>query len=231
MNEIDLLRQRVTALERRLRWTGLLIIIIILAAGVVGAMNMQNEILHVRGIVVTDASGRERIILGAPMGEASKNERLGETTGLAVLDTLGRLHVSVGTNNPLVLADGRKGRRVSTSVGLTIYDPRDGKERGGIGAFADGRANICLDYGNATKEAACIAVAPDDQYAAVILNGTPREKDYDRVTMFVGADGGGSMKVMGGNENRGGVMIRAGNGPPRITVYDTTGVVSKDLLR
>ena len=68
-----------------------------------------------------------------------------------------------------------------------------------------------------------MAVAPDDQYAAVILNGTPSEPQFDRVTMDVGADGAGSIKAFGGGANNGGVMIRAGKGPPSVTMYDTPG--------
>ena len=140
-----------------------------------------------------------------------------------MLDSAGRLHVALGADNPLVLASGQTGTRIASSAGLTIYDPRNGQERGGMGAFVDGRANVCLDYATKSKEAACLAVAPNDQYAAVILNGTPSEPQFDRVTMYVGADGAGSIKAFGGGANNGGVMIRAGKGPPSVTMYDTTG--------
>jgi hypothetical protein len=229
MNELETLRQRVGALERHLRWAGA-VIALLAATGFVGFVIPEDEVLRVRGIVVTDAAGRERIVLGAPMSESSSDPRLAATSGVVVLDSLGLLNVCVGTNNPLVMEGGRLGKRIHASAGMTIYDPRDGKERGGIGAFTDGRANICLDYGSGSKEAACIAVAPGDEYAAVILNGTPKEKDYDRVTMFLGADGTGAIKVMGGNDNNGGVMMTAGNGPAKITVYDTTGTAMRNLL-
>ena len=92
-----------------------------------------------------------------------------------------------------------------------------------MSAYRDGRANLCLDYDATQKEAACLSVAPGDEYAAVILNGLPGEPQYDRVVMFVGEDGHGSIKVFGGGENNGGVLLRAGQGMPSITVYDTTG--------
>ena len=130
------------------------------------------------------------------MAAATKDAKLAEAIGIAVLDSLGRMNVALGTQNPLVLEDGSTGTRIAASAGLTIYDPRDGKERGGMGAFEDGRANMCLDYGERQKEAVCLSVAPADQYAAVLLNGTPGEPQFDRVVMYVGADGSGSIKAV-----------------------------------
>ena len=63
----------------------------------------------------------------------------------------------------------------------------------------------------------------------MILNGTPGEDVFDRVVMYAGADGQGSIKAFGGRANRGGVLIRAGSGPASVTVYDSTGTAIDDL--
>lgn len=230
MSEIEVLQHRLDRTERRVRWS-MAFCVLLGVLVLIGAAQANQEVLTARGLVITDAAGNERIVLGAPMGNASANPRLADAVGVAVLDSLGRLHVAVGANNPLILEEGQTGTRVAMSAGITIYDPRDGRERGGMGAFSDGRANVCLDYGAAPKEAACMAVAPGDEYAAVILNGTPGEDVFDRAVLFVGADGRGSIKVFGGRENRGGVMIRAGSGPASVTVYDSTGAAVEDLTR
>lgn len=112
-----------------------------------------------------------------------------------------------------------------------MHDPRNGKERGGMGAFADGRATVCLDYSAGAKEAACMSVAPGDEYAAVILNGLPGEPQFDRVTMFVGRNGAGSIKAFGGGANNGGVMIRSGSGQPQLLAIDSTGKLIGDVLK
>lgn len=233
MSEVEMLQRRLRRTERRVRWLMAFCLVLgtALLIGAAQANRANHDVLTARGLVITDAAGNERIVIGAPMGNASSNAQLADGVGIAVLDSSRRLHVAVGANNPLVLEDGTVGTRIAMSAGLTIYDPRDGRERGGMGAFADGRANICLDYGTATKEAACLAVAPNDDYAAVILNGTPEEEVFDRAVMFVGADGGGSIKVFGGRENRGGIMMRAGKGPASVTVYDSSGVAVGDLVR
>ena len=165
------------------------------------------------------------------MAAVTGDDRLVESVGLAVLDSAGRMNVAVGAGNPLVRADGSTGSRIAHGAGLTIYDPRDGKERGGMSAFDNGRANLCLDYDGGQKEAVCLTVAPGDQHAAVLLNGVPGEPQYDRVAMFVGADGRGSIKAFAGGNDNSGVMIRAGGGPPRITVHDSTGLPASEVLR
>jgi hypothetical protein len=190
----------------------------------------RPEVLTANGLVIVDDAGRPRVVIGAPGAAASEDPRLAATTGMIVLDSLNQLSVAVGTDAPLVLDDGSVGERIASSAGLTFYDPRDGKERGGIGAFADGRAVACLDYAGGQKEAACMVVAPDDQYSAVLLNGTPQESDYDRVGMFLGADGVGVLKAFGGGEHRDGVLIKAGGGLPEIMVFDSTQTQIDDLI-
>lgn len=228
-DSITQLATRVRQLERRL--CALLVVSLTLGVTAAKASSSPQDVLRVRGLVVVDAEGRERIVLGAPMGDASKNGKLANAVGLAVLDSAGKLHVALGANNPLVFRTGQLGTRTAQEAGLTIYDPRTGGERGGMGAFANGAANICLDYGTKDKEGACLSIAPDDQYAAVILNANPRYPQYDVATMFAGADGSASLKAFGAGQNTDGVMIRAGKGRARITVYDTSGKSPEELVR
>jgi hypothetical protein len=231
MREVDVLANRVKALEHRIRLLSIAAVLLATFA-LVAAGRPVADVIRTQGLVITDAAGRERIVLGAPMSGVSPNALLADAIGLAVVDSLGRLHIAVGTNTPLVLASGAIGKRIAGKAGLTFYDPRNGQERGGMGAFDDGRANVCIDYGTKAKEAACMAVAPNDQYAAFILNGTPAEPQFDRVTMYVGSDGSGSIKAFGGGSNNGGVLIRSGKGPPSMTVYDSAGSkVVSDLTK
>jgi hypothetical protein len=228
MSEVDVLTRRLAAMERQVRVLSV-VGVLLGAITLVAAVRPKADVLRAKGLVITDAAGRERIVLGAPMSSVTPNATLAGSVGLAVLDSVGRLHVAVGANNPLVLASGRTGKRIAGNAGLTVYDPRNGQERGGMSAFEDGRANVCIDYDGKSKEAACMTVAPNDQFAAFILNGTPSEPQFDRVTMYVGADGAGSIKAFGGGSNNGGVMIRAGKGRASITVYDSTGKTVGEL--
>ncbi len=226
MTELDVLRARLEKMERQVRVLGALVLLLACGA-LAAAVRPRAEVLRGRGLVITDARGHERIVLGAPLSDASANERLAQGVGVAVLDSLGRLSVALGVNNPLVMR-GRLSQRLGSDNGLNVYDPRTGDERGGFGVLDDGRANVCLDYAG-YKEAACMSVASGDGYAAVMLNGTPKEKQFDRVGLFVGADGRGLVKAFGGGTNESGVMLVGGKGPARVVLTDTTGKPARDL--
>lgn len=229
MSEVQRLEREVMALRKTIR--RLSAVMILGACGLLAAaLAPQESVIRARGLVIMDAAGRERIVLGDPMSDVTNDAKLADAIGIVVLDSLGQMNVALGVQNPLVVAGGQTAQRAVTGAGLTIYDPRDGKERGGISAFEDGRANVCLDYGEKQKEAACLSVAPADQYAAVLLNGTPGEPQHDRVAMFVGADGQGAIKVFGGYGNSGGVLLTAGASMPKIQVFDTTGAPVSELV-
>jgi hypothetical protein len=228
MSELEALNRRLARAERNVRRLSA-VLLVGGATLLLGALRPQDDVVRTQGLVIVDADGRERIVLGAPMQRASADPKLEGAVGMAVLDSAGWLNVAVGTNTPLILDDGAIGTRIATQAGLTFYDPRSGRERGGMGAFTDGRATACLDYGTAVKEAACLFVAPGDQYAAVLVNATPSEEAFDRVTMVVSADGTGVLKAEGGGSEASGVLIKAGNGPASITTYDSTWTAVRDL--
>jgi hypothetical protein len=47
---------------------------------------------------------------------------------------------------------------------------------------------------------------------------------------LIGADGSGAVKAFGGGtQPTGGIMLRAGTGPTRMTMYDSTGKPLRDL--
>ena len=165
------LEARLERAERRVRRVSLGVLLI--AAGlVVGFVapgsgdTSSGDVVTARGLVIVDEAGRPRVVVGAPASAALDDPRLAQTTGMIVLDAEDRLAVAAGADPPLIMVGDSLSRRIGSTNGFTFYDPRNGKERGGVGAFEDGRANMCIDYGNASKEAAYMTVAPDDQYAA-----------------------------------------------------------------
>jgi hypothetical protein len=189
----------------------------------VGAVRKSPDVLRARGLVITDAEGKSRIVLGAPMANATADPKLAQTVGLAILDARGLMNTALGAGAPLVYSDGTVAKRLHDGgVGLTIYDPRSGGERGGFSVFADGHAVACLDY-EKDREAVCMSVGAQDAYADVQLMDVARQ-GADRVGMFVGQDGVGAIKAFGGGTNSGGLVLKTGMGPtPQLVAYDETG--------
>ncbi len=230
MDDLTRLTARLETVERRFRWTlGALVFLSAIVS--LAALRPPAEVLRARGLIITDAQGRPRVVLGAPLTDVLNDRKLARASGVVMLDSLGRLTVAVGTNTPLVFADGKVGdRNNGTENGYTIYDPRTGAERGGSAAFSNGQASNCLDYA-VPKEAVCMSVAPGDGYAAMMVNGNPRVKAYDQAGVFVGQDGTGVLKVFGGGPNFGGISLKAGKGAPQIVVFDSSSKVTGDVLR
>src|SRR5919106_5059531 len=101
--ELETLARRLEVTERRVRLLGA-VVVVLGATVLIGAVHSGTDVLRGRGLVITDAAGRERIVLGSPMGEATTNKKLAAAKGIVVLDSLGRPQVALGVDNPLVLA-------------------------------------------------------------------------------------------------------------------------------
>ena len=147
--ELQLLRRRFD----RLRNTCAVAAIALVCVPLLGSLRDPSEVLRVRGLVIEDAEGRARILLGAPIPEvahrirtdfAKADETWGErfphmewfkkldhsTVGMLILDEAGHDRIAVGDPTP----DPNIGKRIAPSVGITINDEL-GFERAGWGHF------------------------------------------------------------------------------------------------
>ncbi len=186
------------------------------------------EVLHVRGLVVEDSLGRPRIVLGAPLTLPGRTAAQ-SGTGVAVLAESGALQAALGAPTPAPRIGGKVVDRVGGSAGLVVAD-RDGNERGGFGAFPDGRANACLDYAGGVKEAACLVVFPGDQMAGLVVNGTPDQKGFDRVTALVGKDGVAIMKLAAPSGRESVILRSQGDSPAELFVPNADGSDYVDVM-
>lgn len=152
MEQIDL-EKRMKRLERRIVYLAILsgAVTIILATVSLGAFSRRvkaaeaSQILRVRGIIVEDAQGRSRILIGAPVPSVPDRLRKdSHTTSIVFLDDKGHDRFLLGE----MVSASPSFHRIAASYGLTIYDP-DGHERGGMGFLSNGttvsRAAIVLD--------------------------------------------------------------------------------------
>lgn len=159
--EVERLRSEV----RRLRRGGLAAGLLALGALALGLRPAEPEVLRVRGLVVEDAEGRERILIGAPIPAApnrirTDRERAEEAwgagfpnmdwygrldhsaNGILVLDENGHDRIAIGAPTP----DPNVGQRIAPGVGISIHD-EEGYERAGWGHMpALDRVNFGLDH-------------------------------------------------------------------------------------
>jgi len=173
------LTQRLDRLERRLRRTNLCVTLALAALGALALGSWQSKpsteaVLRARGLVIEDASGRERILLGAPIPQARNRVRTDpervasnwgprfpkeyldtyksyrhDMNGLLVLDADGFDRLALGDPVP----DPNIGQRIGASTGLALNDEQ-GFERAGFGLLKVGghyRAALGLDSAQGTE--------------------------------------------------------------------------------
>ncbi len=155
------LEVRLKSLERKVIYLSGLCGFLVVVMGSMTAHGPKNvraaeapQVLHVKGLVVEDAHGHPRILIGAPFPTVHDRIRQDTTTtAMLFLDKQGHDRFSIGEKMPAQL-NGKVSpqfHRIGLGYGLTIYDPQ-GNERGGMGFLSNGstvgRAVIALDRPN-----------------------------------------------------------------------------------
>jgi len=151
-------------LTRAVRWLQAYAILMTVALAVlfVRSGTGTDGVLRVRGLIIEDHAGRERILIGAPIPEAANRVRTDtarvrelwgprfpdlerymgwyqdyqhSTNGILILSEDGFDRIAIGDPKP----DPNIGRRLGPSTGVVINDP-EGFERTGYGLLElDGR--------------------------------------------------------------------------------------------
>ncbi len=132
-----------------------LVIIALLAVIALAAMSLLRKpdaqarpdtILRAQGLVITDAQGRDRILIGAPVPASKDRTRKDDASdGIIFLGKTGADRLAVGQMPaPFIGGKSYKRRGENDNYGMTLYDTK-GSERGGMGFLAPGRVGIALD--------------------------------------------------------------------------------------
>ncbi|MDB4908903.1 MAG: hypothetical protein JWO05_3687 [Gemmatimonadetes bacterium] len=226
-HDVALLR---TELRNARRWSRLsTAALLLLAAGAWTSGHRSDDVLHVRGLVVEDSLGHPRVVIGAPLTLEGRSAAQ-SGAGVAVLGPNGKLRAALGAPTPAPqMNDTSVAKRISGSAGLVIADEK-GNERGGFGVLGDGRANACLDYSKGRKEATCIFVDGGDEYAGLMVNGTPSQPAYDRLTALVGNSGVAIIKIATTSGRESAMLKSVGMGPAQLLVYDSVTKKYRDVI-
>jgi hypothetical protein len=163
------LESRLSRAEKRLRIfqvTSVAAIVVCAGFAVHAGLQLRNRnsggIVRVKGLIIEDSSGHDRILLGAPVPVESGRKRHDETVGMVILGDAGVDRVVLGAPVPEPQINGQAGTRVGRSTGFILND-ENGDERGGMGVLDnDGRVTLGLDYPHGSAEAISLAVLPDE---------------------------------------------------------------------
>lgn len=230
------MRNRIEQLERSARYfkygfAGWAALFLALTVAAFRPQEPSDEVLRVRGLVVVDEAGRERILIGAPVPVADHRvrtdpERVRETwagrypdpeqymgyyreyrhdtNGILILDENGFDRLALGDPVP----DPNIGRRIGPSTGLAIND-EEGFERSGYGLLNVGgekRVVLGLDSNRGTE--GLVLFLYDEGRVGVVV------RDQDR-SIFLG-NAPADDPVSGVSEPFSGLVFREGQQVTRV---------------
>jgi hypothetical protein len=164
--------ERLERLERFVR-TVKLLVLLSLVAGVAAivfgkyafASTPDDKILRVHGIVIEDATGHPRLLIGAPVSNQGR-KRQDELTGFVLLGDDGTDRLTIGTAD-YDQKNGTLQHRVANGVGVLLNDAH-GNERGGFGILDNGRVTLGLDRASG-EEGAFLTVEDEDDFAGLLI--------------------------------------------------------------
>ncbi len=187
-------------LTRTIRWLQVYAALLTIAVAVlfVRSGTATDGVLRARGLIIEDEVGRERILIGAPVPEATNRVRTDEarvrevwapqfpeaymdyyqdyshdTNGMLILSEDGFDRLVVGDPTP----DPNIGRRIAPSTGMVINDT-EGFERMGYGVKPmDGRYRVSLGLDTDRIEEGLILML-DDGGPRGVLVGTAGDRIF-----------------------------------------------------
>jgi hypothetical protein len=175
------LRQEVARLR-------ILVIISLLAVIALAAVSLLRKpdtptkpdtILRAQGLVITDAQGHDRILIGAPVPASKDRTRKDDASdGIIFLGKTGADRLALG-QTPTLHIDGKtyKRRGDDDNYGMTLYDTK-GSERGGMAFMGTGRVGLALDRATPPYEAIGLMVDDQENFAGMYINyGDPKARD------------------------------------------------------
>jgi hypothetical protein len=231
------LEVRLGHLERQLRVMRItrtigMLVLLIAAYGAVRVWPTRaadsGQVLRVRGLIIEDAQGRPRILLGAPVPKAAGRKRQDDASGIVLLGENGADRVAIGDPTPNPQTNGKILKRISPGSGL-IVDDTGGNERAGIGVSGNGRSAVCLDYpAPSAREAVCLGVVPES-LAGILINA-PTGDNGERAMMAVLKDGTSLLKLADTNGNERTMLLIQGDSPAQFLVLDPRTKTKVDVL-
>ena len=143
------------------------------------APGKPDPILRAQGLVITDAQGHDRILIGAPVPASKDRTRKDDASdGIIFLGKTGADRLAVGQMPaPFIGGKSYKRRGENDNYGTTLYDTK-GNERGGMGFLAPGRVGIALDRAHPPYDAIGMLVDDKEDFAGLMINyGDPKAQD------------------------------------------------------
>ncbi len=169
-------------LQREVARLRILVIIALLAVIALAALPLLRKpdtVLRAQGLVITDAQGHDRILIGAPVPASKDRTRKDDASdGIVFLGKTGADRLALG-QMPAPFIGGKSYKRIGNgdNYGMVLFDTK-GSERGGMGFMGMGRAVFALDRATPPYDAIGMMVDDKEGFAGMIINyGDAKARD------------------------------------------------------
>lgn len=229
--------QQLASLEHKVNRFRLLCLIqlillcaVAVSAVVISRVEAQNseQILRARGLVIEDAQGRARVILGAPFPAVRERKRQDSTTqAMIFLDENGNDRLTLG-EGPDPQVDGKALHRIARHYGVLIHDNK-GDERGAYGYLANGRVVVTLDRPGAEAWA---AIVNDKTGLAQMSLLYPPDAGSGGNAFEMGTQGSNAfLRLKDTKDTNRSVLQIGADGVPALQIFDSAGRPVRNLLQ
>ncbi len=230
------LEQRISILEKKVRRFRRICLFQIALLTVVGIFattrsieaRADSSILRTQGLIIEDAQGRARVILGSPFPVLKERKRHDEPTeAMVFLDEQGHDRLILG-EAPDPNLNGKIAKRIAPSFGIVIHDTK-GNERGGFVYLANGRVSLGLDRPEQDGWGAMI----DDKtgFAGTVTFYAPDIAGRNVTGLYMGTKGNeASIHVKDIKDVDRAVLQLKGDASPTFQMFDKAGQPGGNLL-
>jgi hypothetical protein len=235
------MEHRVARLERRTHWWRFAWIAQLgLFAAIWISMSHQGsqvlaqsspQTLRIRELIIEDAEGRPRILIGAPFPSVKERTRQdSRTTSILFLDEKGHDRLTLGEElEPQINGKVPAGvHRIASGFGVVIHDGA-GDERGAYGWLSNGRALITLDRPGTEAFAAMVN---DKTGETKVSLGFPPEIANDTSAIEIGTKASSSFLRFNGKSGTSLAVFDTQDGKnPSFRTFDQQGSHSEEHLK
>lgn len=183
----------------------------------------NNDILHVRGIVIQDADGNARMAMGFPIDNEYR-QRKDTLNGLVFMDENGMDRIHLGQHGDLFLG-GEYHKRLNNGWSLFFNDSK-GEERSGYGfSDDDNSVGLGMDYGGEFGgEAIYLYAAPKIAFMTINADLQKNNGIRDRIVLWHDTDKDLSLAKISDSKKDGRIVFKAEKGGnPNIELIDSLG--------
>ena len=163
----------------RLRAGLIITLLLLVGLAVILLLHRPGDIIRTQGIVIVDAQGHDRMLIGAPVpASADRTRKDDRSDGIIFLGSTGADRLALG-QMPAPFIGGKSYPRHNggDGYGMTLYDTK-GNERGGMGFLGMGRVGIALDRPTPPFDAIGMMVDDKEGFAGMMINyGDPKARD------------------------------------------------------